>query len=157
MDDGAYCSLSREEEDVVYIFIGRVQNSTPVRRVIVTGGRRRLLRLSKNDSKYGLVVDFEVNGDFLMPHYKVCHILAVEGVDVLDNCLEDFVGSVYENAPSRSTMNERVDIGCCTPRTGLLLTHPEFSKLDLCSPGAHAACHRDSYRCSLDNRAPFCH
>ena len=34
-------------------------------------------------------------------------------------------------------MNAGVDVYCCTPPTGSLLTHPEFAKLDLWSPGAH--------------------
>ena len=35
-----------------------------------------------------------------------------------------------------------------------LLTHPEFAKLGLWSPGAHTVCRRDCYRCGLDQRAP---
>ena len=42
-DDGECCPLCREKEDVEEIFIARVPNSTPVRRVTVTGGRRRQL------------------------------------------------------------------------------------------------------------------
>ena len=91
-----------------------------------------------------------------MPNDEVRRILAIEGVRVFDDHLEVLVGSVRDDASSRSKINERVDVDCCTPRTGLLLKHLEFTKFGLCSPGAHAACRRDYYRCGLDQRAPSC-
>ena len=63
-----HCPLCGEEENVVEIFVGRVPNSMSVRRVIVKGGRRRRLRLFKEDLEDGVVVDFEANADFIMRH-----------------------------------------------------------------------------------------
>ena len=94
------CPLCGEEEDVVEIFIGRVPNNMSVRRVIVKGGRRRRLRLFKEDLEDGVVVDFEANADFIMRHM----IFAVEGMDVIDDYLDVFVGFVYDDSSSRSTI-----------------------------------------------------
>ena len=63
---------------------------------------------------------------------------------------------LHDDASSRSVTNAGVDVDYCTPRTGSLLTHPEFAKLDLWSPGAHTVCRRDCYRCGLYQRAPSC-
>ena len=69
-----------------------------------------------------------------MPHYELHRtLLAVRGVDALDDHMEVLVGSIHDDASSCSTINERVDVDCCIPCTGLLLTHPEFEKLTLSS------------------------
>ena len=82
-----------------------------------------------------------------MPQYEVRHILVAEGLGILDDHVEDLAGLIHDIAFSPSTMNKSVDdVDFCT---GLLLTHSEFVKLGLCSPGAHAACRQDCYRCTL--------
>ena len=63
-------------------------------------------------------------------------IFAVKGGEVLDDHLEAVVGSVHDDASSHLMTNERVDVHCCTPRAGLLLTHLEFAK---------HGCRRDCY------------
>ena len=54
-----------------------------------------------------------------MPRDDVRRILAVEDEHVLDNHPKVLVVSVHNDASSHSMMNERVDVECCTPRTGL--------------------------------------
>ena len=108
------------------------------------------------EMEIGLVVDVKANADLLVPLDEVGRILAVEGVDILHDHLEILVRCLHDDASSRSMTNAGVDVDCCTPRTGLLLTYPEFGKLGLWSPGAHTVCRRDCYRCGLDQQAPSC-
>ena len=104
----------------------------------------------------GLVVDVKGNADLLVPLDEVSRILTVEGVDVLHDHLKILEKCLHDDASSRSMANAGVAVDCCTPRTASLLTHPEFAKLGLWSPGAHIVCRRDCYRYGLDQRAPSC-
>ena len=96
---------------------------------------------SKEDSEDGFVVDGEANTNFLMSH-NVRRILAVEGLDVLQDYLEGIFGCVHDDVSSRSTRSDRVHLDCCNPCKGLMLTHTELAKLGMPSPGAHTACSR---------------
>ena len=102
-------------------------------------------------------IDVKDNADCFVPVDEIGRILAVEGVDVLHDHLEILVRCLLDDASSRPMTNAGVDVDCCTPRTGSLLTHPEVSKLGLGSSGAHIVCRRDCYRRGLDQRAPSCH
>ena len=99
-------------------------------------------------------MDVKANADLLVLLDEVGRILAVEGVAVLHDHLEILVRCLLDDVSSRSMTNTGVDVDCCTPRTGSLLTHPEFAKLGRSSPGAHTVRRRDCYRCGLDQRAP---
>ena len=82
-----------------------------------------------------------------MRQNKIHRILAIKGVEFLDDHLEGF------KSPFRSMMLPRVDdADCYTPRPGLLLIRSEFANLDLVSSGVHAGCPRDCDRCGLDHR-----
>ena len=59
-------------------------------------------------------------------------------MDVFDDHLEILVGSVHDDASSRSTVNKKIYVDGCSPRAGLMLTHLEFAKLCLCFPDAYA-------------------
>ena len=153
MDDGSCCTFRRTEQHVVQVLVGRVSG-----RELGTVGvcRRRWYRLFFQDSESGLVLDVKTNADLLVPLDEVDRILAVEGVDVLYDQLEIVVRCPHDDTLSRSMTNAEVDINCFTPRTGSFLTHREFAKLGLWSPGAHTVCRRNCYRCGLDQRAPSC-
>ena len=150
VDDGACCTFRREERHVVQVLVGRV----PGRELGGVGVyRSRWYRRSLSDSGSGLVVDVKDNAELLVPLDEVSRILAVKGVDVLHNHLKI---RLRDDASARSMAIAGVDVDCCTPRTGSLLTHPEFAELGLWSPGAHTVCRRDCYRCGLNQWVPSC-
>ena len=69
--------------------------------------------------------------DLLIPLDEVGRILTVEGLDVLHDHLKILVRCLDDDASSGSMTNAGVDVDCRIPRTGSLLTHLEFAKLDL--------------------------
>ena len=76
-------------------------------------------------------VNVKANADHLVPLDEIGRNLVVKGVDVLYDHLQVLVRCLHDDASSRSMTNAGVDVDCCTPRAGSLLTHPEFEKLGL--------------------------